>query len=585
MIRELDFYIFTTISTTVRSLREKKASSKDAQSAPKYPTLLSIAVAAEELSTVLSVDATKSKPAPSTLEGALASLSLYELSGEALSPAAESYFRPYLTRLMMISPLKKVVLPSFTEAISLLSTLTSQILLIKDVQGSWDSITEEFMGEKVLSWEYIFQLSSHLSTRKLHLVTRSFYLGVLHTLAFNLDLSLGLSLKQRGIPEDILKQDVVCREWLASSFLHFAWDVLKSLTVARAKIFSNRLTNVLQAAGNLVAEALYVDEQIKNVATLPAADSDPGAEQSTVPMQWCTTYGAVISTMQMELYLQLLCELQLPEVEEFDYIYWYYDYIYSTQLHALEKIRAQRLHMDILNCQEDWRQQAEAERLRQAEVKQGKKKKSKGKKESSAVDSTSSALSADSAMKPPEVILPTAEDVIHRGRAQLCRGIFRLALCCKQLGYLASPRNVYTSRHNLFLKRFGIFHEIVNPSPLTFQDFLNTINRDPQQQQSVSRIEEANDEMTHIFDVASVLQGAIACFQNARKFFDDVRKFSAGNSTLVTTAQSHAASQQTRMTVSILAGTGGAQVASTVADQALQLTKVIWKSLTQLLFE
>jgi N-alpha-acetyltransferase 35, NatC auxiliary subunit len=177
----------------------------------------------------------------------------------------------------------------------------------------------------------------------------------------------------------------------------------------------------------------------------------------------------------MDLHMQVLMEMDLIDCSEFDYFYWYWDYIYSAHVHSIDKLRGLRYELDISLYNES-----------------SKSKRTKG--------------------VPPQPLPPLAEDMLMRGRGVLCKGIFRSAVLFKAAGIVNSRRHSFTNPEKIFERRFRLFQEVINPSPLSYQDFLGTVG-------STSIHDQSSKE--------SLLNSSLLCFQNARKCLDEIKLLSS----------------------------------------------------------
>lgn len=692
--RALATHVTTVTSTTTAAIRLKRRVGAGDSPAPSltYPDIAPIGsrmralqqtLAALQANTLLQDIADRFLP---TAETTVTSLTIAQFASTATDhpsfALAQSLFRSELTRLKNISPVRVIAPPTFPAALHALATVTAQFAELETVVASWPANCAVFGGVAALPWEYLLTLSLTLARRSWHLLTRSFYVTCLQTTAYHLDVSLLLTLSQRGIPTHVLLAEEARLGWLSGSLYALAWDILKALTVVRTRLFTQRWPILLQSAGNVVSEAMFVDEQVY-VALEATTPPPPAAGLSTAPPppppppnQWFTTYGAVLTSQLMDVYLQMMEELGLCGPDESDVLYWYSDYIHSTHLHALDKLRAQRLQVDIQRYEEArmqrdlrHRQIQQLQRLRDQRQAQwdldrslsssssssskgaSKTTQKKGKKPTAAassdqqqqqqqelkqqldrdlahIDRQLTQLRSDDAtdrtattLSLPEIVPMTAEDHLRRGQAQLCRGLFRAVLVYKQLGLLPDTHRDWMTKRALFARRFMAFDAVVNPAPLAFQDFLQTINQQQQQADggqskankaapkaitaaavaaaptppgalvtSDERRAEEAAETTQLVDLPSVLRGAIQCFQNARKHLDEARKFSAAN-VLETYAQlqqaqqaqraagdnsAAALAQQGSVTTSptVLAKTAGHKLATTTMDQAVALIKV-----------
>lgn len=128
--------------------------------------------------------------------------------------------------------------------------------------------------------------------------------------------------------------------------------------------------------------------------------------------------------------------------------------------------------------------------LRNLSIGEGKKKKNKN-----AVKPT------DAAPKPPQV---TQEEHLVRGRGQLCRGVFRMAVVAAELGYVSKAEIENTSWSKRFTQRFRAFEDLSSPPPLPFTDYANMVNI--------------------AINILELLSAAAVCFKKAKAHFDDAKK-------------------------------------------------------------
>lgn len=225
-----------------------------------------------------------------------------------------------------------------------------------------------------------------------------------------------------------------------------------------------------------------------------------------------------------------IVEMNLLNNQELDYFYWYWDYVCSTHSYSVERLREHRMQMD-------------AEVYRQAILDAETAKKN-------AVKAAGSKKKAKDAVKDVTVPIPkevetSVSELLMKGRGHLCRGLFRVSVIALQLRLVDKTENRFMSWATKFDLRFKAFQGVVNPPVLAYGDYLNTLVR--------GSADAANADVTHLditklkIDVNTILSGASVCFQNARKFFDEVRRMTpvaAGdvevqNDALILTKVSH----------------------------------------------
>jgi hypothetical protein len=138
-------------------------------------------------------------------------------------------------------------------------------------------------------------------------------------------------------------------------------------------------------------------------------------------------------------------------------------------------------------------------------------KKSNGKtKKKKAIDTISSSnnegngASNASSLVPPKITVASQEELLVRGRGQLYRGLFRVAVAVADLGLIDKSDIEGTSWNKRFLHRFRMFEDIVTPPALPYSDYC--------------------DMLKTKIDATDLLNGASACFKKAKAYFDDAKK-------------------------------------------------------------
>ncbi len=421
---------------------------------------------------------------------------------DGLSNSTVALHKPCLARLHMVGPLRKVERTSFSESLKDMQRICNDLLVVFAATELLPDHLEIIVNARDvhasvpphnLSWEQVFQLFVDLSKQRLHLIARSWCIAVQSVISLDLNTYLVNSMRHRGIPNSILFVQTVIDEWIAGNPCLAAWEVMRSTSVCRSRIIS-RMENILSLWGHVATEAMYVDDRIRLELTLPAEQQH----------KWLSAWAIVMTTKFMDIYMELLMDMDVLDKTEFDSFYWYWDYILTTQGHAIDRLRSLNYQLEMTLYEE---KQAEYNSNIMNSKKNGKKNKMK------MIEPV-----------PPKVIPAYAEDFLNRGKGQLCRGLFRITLILKQLGFLKRHDSMHTSTGFIFDRRFRIFQEVINPTALTYGEFVYTINKDKPNGNELeySYTEEAN--VLPIDDVAVVLQSAFTCFQNARKFFEEAKK-------------------------------------------------------------
>jgi hypothetical protein len=340
-----------------------------------------------------------------------------------------------------------------------------------------------------LPFEDLFWRCSAVSSKRYHVVVRSFFVGLLHLFGVNIDRFLYNSLRSWKIPDKVLGIKALPLEWIKGTPSIAAWDLLRLTTINRNKLYC-RMDQLFSVWGNVATESLYLDERInEEIAADPTkyfdlialAENSTATGTSTGPMYWFATWSVIHTTMIMNLFMKLTVEMQVLELKELDYFYWYWDYILSTHLYSIDKIKSQIIQLN--------------------------KKRFLKKKEEFATFLRE---------------FPSNKDSLIRGCGQVCRGLFRLVISCKLLHIIpsddmANSATSFTSNAMVFASRFKCFQEIINPNALSYHDYMSAISKDIDQLTNNSSNSKASAAL-------QVLNSSILCFQQAKTILDEARK-------------------------------------------------------------
>ena len=107
-------------------------------------------------------------------------------------------------------------------------------------------------------------------------------------------------------------------------------------------------------------------------------------------------------------------------------------------------------------------------------------------------------------LKPPIPPVPSVEEHLVLGHGQICRALFRVAVCLASLGLVHKEEIPFTSWELRFHQRFRMFSEILSPPLLPYSDFHKMLQQK--------------------FEIEELLQAATACFKKAKNLFDDAKK-------------------------------------------------------------
>jgi hypothetical protein len=419
-----------------------------------------------------------------------------------LVPIEASYCKDFLPKLILNGPKRVIDEGDFSTRMDQSLSLHKQFLEVYEffiltfLVKPEGTAVEVFPLIKIsLSFEELFSLCCDVSSKKFHLIPRAYYVSFLYILAIHLEKFLLNSALKSHIPEKLFLINNSAFEWLKTSPAFASWELLKLTAINRNRMFA-RLENVFQLWGNVVTESLYLDEQINEEILKSPKNSeltlstDLSASGNSLSMYWFATWAVLHSTSLMDLFMKLMVEMSIIDLKEFDYFYWYWDYIYSTHNHAVDKMKSQIVQL----------------RMKSATTPERKDEFTKFVNE-----------------------LSTQNDCYHRSCGQICRGTFRFIIACKQLnlilenGFLQDS-NQFTSVANVFASRFKIFQEIINPTPLSYHEYAATVAKDLAELASKVPKDNPKSRNASFVNSLQILHSALICFQSAKTVLDEGRK-------------------------------------------------------------
>ena len=119
--------------------------------------------------------------------------------------------------------------------------------------------------------------------------------------------------------------------------MHFSLFLFAEV-VCRSRLFASRLQNIIDLWGVVANEAIFVDQRFH---------ADVHGEDSAAPqLQWCSLWSLQNVISVLDLHMSLAVEMELVSLEEWDFFYWYWDYLCSTGVFTAEKLRSQRYRLD-----------------------------------------------------------------------------------------------------------------------------------------------------------------------------------------------------------------------------------------------
>eukprot|EP00981_Chlorochromonas_danica_P000955 scaffold229_cov155-Ochromonas_danica.AAC.3 len=401
---------------------------------------------------------------------------VHRLQGLLISSSSEEnlsdfLFDDRLSRLYQVGPVRKINRADFPQALSCLEKVSTQWVEIISIAEWLNGGTRSF--DDVLSC--CIRISSSSSH---HMLARSLFLIALLHAVNGLPSMILQSMELHAVPEKISTADPTCCEWVSTGSPRVAvWELLKALMVCRRRLF-HRLENILILWGQVMSEALYLDEQLRSKVAVSPSDKEV--------QPWYSSWAVLFVCKTMDLYMSVMLEADILDPAELDYFFWYWDYIHSVHSHASDRLGSMRYQYDTSS----------------KKVEPRKEKKDKNVKEVQKIEEH------------------CGDEFILKGRGLLCKGIFRSVVLLKRLSVIDSKCSDYTLRSNVFLRRFKPFQEVLNPGPLSFEDFLKTVGG--------SEGTVLNNDQRKI-ELEALLDSSLLCFKHARSYFDEARKSSNGS--------------------------------------------------------
>jgi hypothetical protein len=251
--------------------------------------------------------------------------------------------------------------------------------------------------------------------------------------------------------------------WLVS-ISAVVWDTIKTMTVNRTKLMV-RFDSILAVWGNMMTEAGFIDRKFR---------FDNALDDERI--QWITYWTMCFTTQYMDLHMILLIEMNLLNIDELAYFYWYWDYINSSRCWTLDRMNTLRYELSMIYYMDD--------------MKTGNDKKKK--------------------INKPIPIEPDIELLMIQAKGNLCKGLFRLFITMNDIGIIQQRDSIYTTPSFRFLQRFRAFQNICNPPLLQYNEYIKTI--------------ENGKENNEDIDIFKVINNANKCFGITKLIMDKIRQ-------------------------------------------------------------
>lgn len=112
------------------------------------------------------------------------------------------------------------------------STVAEAVAAAEESRGAGNSNTPAsttVIGQGVLTMDHVLQTTMHVSAATLHLLTRCYYMAVLHVLSPEMHALIWASFYCKGLPRALIESDLVTRHWINGNPSVAVWDSLKGL--------------------------------------------------------------------------------------------------------------------------------------------------------------------------------------------------------------------------------------------------------------------------------------------------------------------------------------------------------------------
>lgn len=390
-------------------------------------------------------------------------------------------FQPKISKLVSNNPTRTILALTLFECISMLETICREsAAIVKTIPGF---CSENTSYDNVLAW------CNSISKSKYHLVSRSLQWGLLHTLCSlgGMERLLVASLKESWLP-DAYTTRRLCIEWI-ETFAKVAWDTLKLMCMFRYKCLVKLDSNVM-SWNKISVDAPRVDQAI-------ALELYPAGVEIPTEIYWSTKWALRILSVLLENHLVLLSELDLVSGFELDSYYWFMDYVTSTHIWAIRKLREMRFNYDKL-----MHTYTVAEATKTVKVEKKNKKSTLSGKQLKE-------LKRIMESPPPVIVSPPLQEMLALASNTLYKGVIRLIVLLLRIGYIrAAPESEFTTKEIRFNSRYSLYRSLSHIAPVSLADF----------ERAVFQVNEVEPS------TAAKLSSTSAALGNAKKAFDFIRK-------------------------------------------------------------
>jgi hypothetical protein len=349
----------------------------------------------------------------------------------------ENSFTMDILKINQNTPARFFPFLSYPQAIGFIEAMVRQIsVLCQDL----DKIL--VLSNQDLDHDYLLSYFTHISSLATKfssgpgtcepakgstcVLPRSFLWGVTHSIRPLMSQILFNSMRSRGIPTYLTKLEL-CGQW-RDIVANLVWDTLRLFCGHRYRL-NCRLEQLFERYGSMVADGFMLDRAAENdPSLLSILSTNPSKEQK---VEWFIAWAIHLTTGVMDIYMELLMEMELLSYSELDCFHWYWDYLISTRAWSVRTMREMK---DTEDYSQFRRNQEEAEELidryefQQKQVKKTKAgKKGKQNAGSAAAAAPGGDLISKEAMKEAKKVLQQRFESLTSPHFLLCPSLLSIS--------------------------------------------------------------------------------------------------------------------------------------------------------------
>jgi hypothetical protein len=150
-----------------------------------------------------------------------------------------------LVKFHQTGPIRRVEMKPYLASVSFVQDICREVVEISGaIMSFFDMPTVNTVAQAVaatpapgsllqpgiLTFDHLLHTSLHVSSARLHLLTRSYYLAVLYVFSVEMNALMWASLYSKGLPKALVESELVTVHWVGGNPSAAAWDTLKGLS-------------------------------------------------------------------------------------------------------------------------------------------------------------------------------------------------------------------------------------------------------------------------------------------------------------------------------------------------------------------